>query len=173
MKQGPKMKEQTRRKHLRQAIQVPILYGRCDCESYRKAVMINSCRDGMYFESDKPTRPQSDLFIKISANRPKGLSGEEYKAFRAKVKWCSPLVGGKQQCYGTGVQYLAKSYLRYGANIPNSQYHCDYCDQRIPDRLIHRTESGLMLCQGCLHHIETLPGHMVIAVERVLMGNVT
>ena len=167
------MMEQTRRKHHRQHNKVPILYGDCDCESYSEAVMINSCRDGMYFESDKPTRPQSDLFIKITANRPKGISGERYKAFRAKVKWCNQLVSGEEQFYGTGVQYLVKSHLRYGANIPNSEYHCDYCDHRISDRSVHRTESGLMLCRGCLHHIETLPDHMVNAVERVLIGNVT
>ena len=167
------MKTQKRRKYRRQHIQEPILYGGCDCESYSKAIMINSCRDGMYFESDKPTRPQTDLFIKIAANRHKGIAGEQYKAFRAKVKWCSQLANGEKKFYGTGVEYLAKSYLLYGANIPNYKYYCDYCDQRIADQFVHRTESGLMLCQRCLQHIETLPGHMVIAVERVLIGNVT
>jgi hypothetical protein len=173
MKQGILMKTQTRRKFRRQTTQVPILYGGCDYEGYNRAVMINSCRDGMYFESGTPNRPQSNIFIKIYVDLPISIACEQYKAFRARVKWCCQLAGGEKQCYGTGVQYLVKSHLLYGTNILNADYLCDYCDQRITDRLIHRTESGLILCVGCLQHIETLPYNMVNAVERVLIGNVT
>ena len=148
------------------------MYGGCDYESYNRAVMINSCHDGMYFESVTPSRPQTNIFIKIYVDLPKSFASEQYKAFRARVKWCRQFTAGEKHFYGTGVQYLVKSHLLYGANILNADNLCDYCDQQITDRLIHRTESGLILCNSCLQHIETLPGNMVNAVERVLMGNV-
>lgn len=166
------MEAKTRRKYTRQLDHVPILYAGYDFGSYNEAVMINSCQDGMYFESGTPVQPQRDIFIKILKERHKGFESEQYKAFRARVKWCCQLAGGKIQIYGTGVQYTAKSHLVYGTNILNSNYLCDYCDHIVTDRRVHLTESGLVLCKDCLNYIETLPDSIVNAVERVLKGNV-
>jgi hypothetical protein len=166
------MDAKTRRKYSRYFEHVPILYAGYDSESYCEALMLNRCPDGMYFESESPIQPQCDLYIKIQKDLPRGSESEPYNAFRAKVKWCCQLAGGKMQCYGAGVQYTAKGHLKYGTNIRHSDYPCDYCDKRDSDRLIHRTESGLMLCTDCLHYIEKLPNNILNAVERFLKGNV-
>jgi len=119
------MKTQTRRRYRRRPDHVPILYAGYDFERYNEAVMVNSCQDGMYFESDAPIRPQCDIYIKIHEDRLNGFESMQYKAFRARVKWCSQLAGGNMQRYGTGVQYTVKSHLQYGLNVLNSDYFRD------------------------------------------------
>ena len=166
------MMTKTRRKCSRHFGNVPIIYAGYDSTGYNKAVMRNSSTDGMYFESDSPIQPSVDLYIKIQEQRSRSIDPESYEAFRARVKWCSELAGSKIAYYGAGVQYIAKSHFLYGTNILNSNFLCDYCDNRIKDRLIHRTDSGLTLCRDCLEYIEKLPSSMVKAVERFLLGNV-
>jgi len=169
---GAIMMNKTRRKYSRHFEHVPILYAGYDSESYNKAVMRNSCSDGMYFESDSPIQPTGDLYIKIQSHRPESDLSEQYKAFRARVKWCRQVTVDKMPCYGTGVQFTAKSHLSYGINKTNSDCLCDFCENRSSSKLIHRTETGMQLCPDCLHHMETLPRAIEEAVERFLLGNV-
>ena len=49
---------------------------------------------------------------------------------------------------------------------------CDYCEIRITDKFIHQTESGLLLCTDCCHHMESMPSVFEEALERFLLGNV-
>jgi len=166
------MMNKTRRKYSRYFERVPILYAGYDSEDYNKAVMRNSCSDGMYFESDSPIQLTGDLYIKIQGHRSGRDVSEQYKAFRAKVKWCRQVTADKMPCYGTGVQFIAKSHLSYGTNSTNSDCLCDLCENRSPSKLIHRTETGMQLCPDCLHHMEKLPRSIEEAVERFLLGNV-
>ena len=166
------MMTKTRRKCSRHFGNVPILYAGYDSTGYNKAVMRNSSSDGMYFESNSPIQPSVDLYIKVQEQQSRSIEPVPYEAFRAKVKWCSELAGSRMPNYGAGVQYIAKSHFLYGTNILNSHFLCDYCDHRINDRLIHRTDTGLILCQDCLDYIEKLPSSMVKSVERFLLGNV-
>ena len=164
----------TRRKYPRHchSDHLPILYAGYSSQSYLKAVMHNSCVDGMYFESDEPLQPKSDLYIKFQRNRTGNFEPDSYKAFRAQVKWYRQLRGGKIPRYGIGVQLTAKGYLSYGINIKNFDYLCDFCEKRVTDRLIHQTESGLLLCPDCCQHMETLPNDIEESLERFLLGNV-
>ena len=161
-----------RRKYPRYSDHLPILYAGNSSQSYSKAVMHNSCVDGMYFESDAPLEPKFDLYIKVQRHRPMCFESEPFKAFRAKVKWCRQVTADKMPCYGIGVQFTAKSHLSYGINSTNSDCLCDYCENRSSSKLIHRTETGIQLCPDCLHHMETLPRSIEKAVERFLLGNV-
>jgi len=169
---GATMMNKTRRKYSRYVDHVPILYAGYDSESYKKAVMRNSCSDGMYFESDSPIQPTGDLYIKIQGDWPGSDVPEQYKAFRARVKWCRQVTADKMPCYGFGVQFTAKSHLAYGINKTNSDCLCDFCENRSSSKSIHRTETGMQLCPDCLHHMETLPRSIEEAVERFLLGNV-
>ena len=166
------MEAKTRRKYSRYFDHVPILYAGYDSKSYDKAVMRNSCTDGMYFESDSPIQPTGDLYIKIKGHRPGSDVPEQYKDFRARVKWCRQVTADKMPCYGIGVQFTAKSHLSYGINSTDPDCLCDFCENRSSSKLIHRTETGMQLCPDCLHHMETLPRSIEEAVERFLLGNV-
>ncbi len=166
------MMNKTRRKYSRYFGQIPILYSGYDSKSYNKAVMRNSCPDGMYFESDSLIQPTGDLYIKIQGYRQDRDMPEQYKAYRARVKWCRQVTADKMPRYGVGVQFTAKSHLSYGINSTNSDCLCDYCENRSSSKLIHRTETGMQLCPDCLHHMETLPHSIEEAVERFLLGNV-
>jgi len=166
------MMTKTRRKYYRYFDHVPILYAGSDSKNYNKALMRNSCSDGMYFESDSPIQTTGDLYIKIKDHRPGINVPEKYKAFRARVKWCRQVRADKVPCYGIGVQFTAKSHLSYGVNIPNSDCLCDFCENRSSSKLIHRTETGMQLCPDCLYYMETLPRSIEEAVERFLLGNV-
>ena len=166
------MMDKIRRNYSRFIDHVPILYAGYDSKSYDKAVMRNSCSDGMYFESDSLIQPTGDLYIKIQGHRPKSDVPEQYKDFRARVKWSRQVTADKMPCYGIGVQFTAKSHLSYGINNTNSDCPCDFCEDRSSSKLIHRTETGVQLCPDCLQHMETLPRSIEEAVERFLLGNV-
>ncbi|MGD9138793.1 MAG: hypothetical protein PVH42_18665 [Desulfobacterales bacterium] len=162
----------TRRKYPRYSDHVPILFAGYSFQSYSTAVMHNSCVDGMYFESDAPLKPKFEMYIKIQRPRPIVSEPEPYKAFRAKVKWCRQVTGGKKPRYGIGAQFTAKSHLSYGLNINNSHNLCDFCEKKVTERLIHQTEIGLLLCLDCCNFMETLPGSIEESLERFLLGNV-
>jgi hypothetical protein len=49
---------------------------------------------------------------------------------------------------------------------------CDYCEERVTDRLIYQSENGLFLCPDCVSYMEGLPGCIEKAIERFLWGNV-
>ena len=166
------MEANARRKYSRYYDHVPILYAGYGSKSYDKAVMHNSCTDGMYFESDSPIQPTDDLYIKIQGPRLGNDVSEQYKDFRAKVRWCHQVTSHEMQCYGIGVQFIAKSHFSYGINSTNFDCLCDFCENRSTSNLIHRTEAGIQLCPDCLHHMEALPRSIEEAVERFLLGNV-
>ncbi len=172
MTRGAIMMNTTRRKYSRYFNHIPILYAGYGSKSYNRAVMRNSCADGMYFESNTPIQLSGDLYIKIQGHRPVSDATEQYKDFRARVKWSRQETTDKMPCYGVGVQITAKSHLSYGINSTNSDYFCDFCENRSSSKLIHRTETGMQLCPDCLHHMETLPRSIEEAVERFLLGNV-
>jgi hypothetical protein len=169
---GAIMMTKTRRKYSRYFDHVPILYAGFDSKSYDRAVMRNSCADGMYFESNSPIPLSGDLYIKIQDHRPVSDTTEQYKDFRARVKWSRQMTADKMPFYGIGVQFTAKSHLSYGINSTNSDCPCDFCENRSSSKLIHRTETGMQLCPDCLQHMETLPRSIEEAVERFLLGNV-
>jgi hypothetical protein len=162
----------TRRKYSRYSDQIPVLLAEYHSRNYYQALMHNICVDGMYFESDLPLQPNNELYLKVPLHRFKSFEADPYKAFRAKVKWSRQVKSDKIARFGSGVQFAAKSHLAYGINLPNSDYSCDYCEDKVKDRRIHQTESGLQLCQKCLSYMETLPRFLENAVERQLLGNV-
>jgi hypothetical protein len=166
------METTTRRKYPRYFDHNPILYAGYSSKSYSKAMMYNRCEDGMYFESDSSLKPDFDLYIKVQRYRPRSIGLKPYKAYRARVKWCHQVMDGNLPCYGIGAQFTAKSHLSYGTNISNANYLCDLCEKRVTDRLIHRTETWLLLCPDCLHYFETLPSVFEEALERFVLGNV-
>ena len=160
------------RKYPRYSDHAPILYAASGSQSYSKAMMQNSCFDGMYFESDSSQQPGCDLFIKVQQCLTRSFEPDPCKNFRARVQWCRPVRAAKRPCYGIGVYFTAKSYLSYGINIDNSDYRCDFCEKQATERLIHRTESWLHLCPNCLRYMETLSSGSAKVVERFLLGNV-
>jgi hypothetical protein len=161
-----------RRKYPRYSDHAPIVYAGYSSQSYSQALMHNSCFDGMYFETGNSLEPDCDLFIKVQQDLTRSSEPDSRKYFRAKVKWCHQITIDGKTGYGIGVQFIARSHLSYGVNIKNSDYICNLCEEKVSDRLIHQTESWLILCQDCLHYMESLPGILEKNLERNLLGNV-
>ena len=166
------MATMTRRKYPRYSDHAPILYAGYTAQSYCEAMMHNSSFDGMYFESGTSLDPKCDLFIKAQQHLTRISEPDSCNDFRAIVKWCHPVLVGEKPGYGVGVQIVVRSHLSYGLNTENSGYICDRCEKRVTDKLIHRTASWLLLCQDCLHYMESLPNVLEKSVERFLLGNV-
>jgi hypothetical protein len=166
------MKTFTRRRSFRKTDHIPILYAGQNARNYSPAVMINSSTDGMCFEANSPLQPQADLYIKVANHRPGCFDPERYKAFRARVKWCRQLTGDGRPVYGVGVRYTAKSHISYGINLPEADASCDCCEKCGTDLMMHRAESGLMLCPDCLYYFEKKPSKIEAVLERFLIGNV-
>jgi hypothetical protein len=59
-----------------------------------------------------------------------------------------------------------RKYSRY------PDYLCDFCEEKVIDRLNHQTETGLFLCLDCFSYMEVLPGCIEETIERFLLGNV-
>ncbi len=166
------MSSPANRKYPRYSDHAPILYAGYNSQSYRKAMMQNSCFDGMYFVSDSSQQPRCDLYIKVQQGLTRSFEPDPCKDFRARVQWCRPVTAAQKPSYGIGVHFTAKSHLSYGINIDNPDYRCDLCEKRVTDRLIHRTESWLHLCPNCLNYMEMLSSGSAKALERFLLGNV-
>ena len=107
------MEAKTRRKYSRNFDHVPILYAGYDSKSYNRAVMRNSCADGMYFESDSPIQPTGDLYIKIQGDWPGSDVPGQYKAFRARVKWCRQVTADKMPWNWGSIHCQEPSLIRY------------------------------------------------------------
>ena len=96
------MMDKKRRNYSRFIDHVPILYAGYDSKSYDKAVMRNSCSDGMYFESDFAPDPGTDIFIGIE----KSPYSAGHDVYRARVMWVKELPKKASFFYyGVGVRY--------------------------------------------------------------------
>ena len=156
----------TKRAHPRVYHEAPIEYANFNAEDYCGAKMHNTSVDGMYFESDSALQPESDICIRMGNDVPD--RPEDYRFYRAKVKWCKAITNVDATCYGVGVHYVVKSHMTYGPT-----YSCDLCGENIPYGKIHITDDFVYLCSGCFKHMEDIPDRKLKeSIMDFIIGNV-
>jgi hypothetical protein len=165
------MNTPTGRRFTRHPHRAPVLYGG-GAKGYRRGVMLNSCPDGMYFESDAPLPPQLDLSIKVLRHQPGGVETGPEDGLRARVKWCDQVANDEAPRYGIGVQFTARRGFACGPSLSAAGRACDFCEQRDAGELFRHIESGVLLCPDCRHHLENLPECTQTALVGFLLGNV-
>jgi hypothetical protein len=161
----------TGRKFSRRTYRAPVLYAGADARGYRRGVMLNSCPDGMYFESDAPLTPHSDLSIKVLRHQPGGVETGPDEGLRARVKWCAQVANDEAARYGIGVQFTARKGFACGPSLPAAGRACDFCEQREAGEVFRHIDSGLLLCPDCRHHLASLPECVQAALVGFLLGN--
>ena len=66
---------------------IPILFSSCNSEKYHEARIYNSSSSGIYFKSDIPIRPGTEIYVK--KKDPTHFSGSDL--CRAEVVWCDEI----------------------------------------------------------------------------------
>jgi len=80
----PKHKE---RECLRFENEIPIVFSNCNSEKYNEAKIYNSSSSGIYFESDIPIRPGTEICVKNTHST--GFSGSDL--CHVEVVWCEEI----------------------------------------------------------------------------------
>ncbi len=84
----------------RYCYEASVLYSKHGRSDDSAAIIYNYSMDGIYFESEYPVRPGSDIYIKM-VNR----STDACDGYRVEVKWCKEIDRPDISGYGIGVQY--------------------------------------------------------------------
>ena len=100
---GCEMSENDKRASKRLIFEAPVTVENCDTGEYFYGRMYNYSLGGMYFETDYPLQPGSEIRVAIR----KSANGPGFDHFRASVKWCEEITDAVVlYCYGVGVQYI-------------------------------------------------------------------
>ena len=67
--------------------EIPIVFSNCNSEKYNEARIFNSSSSGIYFESNRPILPGTEIYIKN--NNSTGFSGSNL--CRVEVVWCEEI----------------------------------------------------------------------------------
>jgi len=67
--------------------EIPIVFSNCDAEKYNEARIYNSSSSGIYFESNIPIRPGTEIYVKNYNST--GFSGADL--CRVEVVWCEEM----------------------------------------------------------------------------------
>ena len=67
--------------------EIPIVFSNCNSEKYNEARIFNSSSSGIYFESNLPIRPGTEIYIKN--NNSTGFSGSNL--CHVEVVWCEEI----------------------------------------------------------------------------------
>jgi hypothetical protein len=80
-------------------------------DRFYRAKTTNHSREGIYFESDFPLKPGSDIFIRVESYTPNVFvpkvccCGGIRRIALAEVKWCKELPGAGDCHYRIGLKY--------------------------------------------------------------------
>jgi hypothetical protein len=161
-------KDYTQRIHSRIYHEVPIQFAAFNTEDYRDAITLNSCANGMYFESNHRVSPDLDIYIKMVDDLPIMNGTEAYNFYRAKVIWCRDFGQTEGHRYGAGVQYKVKRNMACELTC-----FCSLCGENIPCGKIHKADEFVYLCPDCLKKYQSLYDKKAKAsVEDLMIGNV-
>ena len=67
--------------------EIPIVFSNCNADKYNEARIYNRSSSGIYFESDIPIRPGTEIYIKN--NNSTGFSGSNL--CHVEVVWCEEI----------------------------------------------------------------------------------
>ncbi len=138
--------------------------------NFSRAVLHNSSKDGMYFETSCDIQHGKDVYIKA----PRIESGEMYRKYQAKVKWCKDISSDENKpCFGLGLHIINEEHVESTKSSIGYSANCDKCGIAILPGEIFDTEKSLSLCSKCYNQFKTFPdGELKSCIENYLLGNV-
>jgi hypothetical protein len=96
------MSKHDKRASKRLTYDAPVTIENCDTGEYFYGRMYNYSLGGMYFETDYPLQPGTEIRVAIR----KSANGPGFEHFRAKVRWCEEISEAVVLYdYAVGVQY--------------------------------------------------------------------
>lgn len=106
--------------------EIPIIFSNCNAEKYNEARIYNSSGGGIYFESDFPIRPGTEIYVKN--NNSTTSSGSDL--CRAEVIWCEEIHDAVVfYRFGIGARYCfpvdSSKFIRRGLRViqGGKRYH--------------------------------------------------
>ncbi len=142
--------------------------------NFSRAVLHNSSKDGMYFETSCDIRNGKDVYVKFYNTHPQVDSGEMYREYQTTVKWCKDISSIKNKlCFGLGLQIVNEKHIKSAESFVDYSTSCDKCGIGIHVGGIYNTEKSLTLCSKCDNQFKTFPdGELKSCIENYLLGNV-
>ncbi len=142
--------------------------------NFSSAVLHNSSRNGMYFETSYNIQDGKDVYVKFFNKAPRVNSGEVYRKYQAKVKWCKDISSDENKpCFGLGLHIISEEHIESTKSSVYYSTSCDKCGIAILSGEIYKTENLLTLCNKCCNQFKTLPnGELKSCIENYLLGNV-
>jgi hypothetical protein len=162
------MTQHRKRAKKRFTFEAPIVYSVYNSKEFQKAHLKNYSSDGMRIEDSIHLEPDTYISIKIIKPLPKNGAVEDFRHYRAKIKWCRcEDVLDKTVC-GKGVQHVAKcSYEK--API----YYCALSGEEIPEGELRLIDDFVYLRRECYQQYTELPnGFIKKALKNYMDGNV-
>ena len=154
------------RNHSRFPIETPIIFAKPTTDNLFSAHMRNISEEGMYFETQYPIAPWSDVYIWIEKQPLKTHGGIRiYNFYRSKVIWC--LQVGGSEILGIGVKHLNRSLFTSGP-----EFVCSICEDKIPLSQVHFYKDFIYFCADCYQQFENCSGKNRDEVLRFIEGNV-
>jgi hypothetical protein len=100
-----------RRASKRCSHEAPVTCAYFNSDRFYRAKTRNHSREGIYFESNFPLKPGSDIFIRVENYTPNAFvpmvccCGGIRRVALAEVKWCIEMPGSSQGYYRVGLKY--------------------------------------------------------------------
>ena len=162
----------TKRTFPRIHYEAPIRFAELSSDQYDESRILNFSRGGLYFESGRILKPDSDIGV-IMVNYTPGTYGPEaYRFYVSKVKWCKKVYQNGKSIFGVGAQFISKSH-EIDKEVISQMYTCDLCGQIVRSAEIQHTCQSASLCPHCYKHWESLQDGVVKkSIERFLAGNI-
>ncbi|MFO8085196.1 MAG: PilZ domain-containing protein [Desulfobacterales bacterium] len=155
------------RKHLRYALEALITFAKQYSEKLLTARMRNISDGGMYFETQFPVEPWSNVYIWIKQQPPgphhKGV--QIYEFYRSRVLWCRKV--NQVDELGIGVVHVNKSRFSSGP-----EFICSICEDKISLGKVHFLNDFIYLCPDCHHRMEHCSGKNRENIIRFIEGNI-
>lgn len=128
--------------------------------------MRNISDGGMYFETNHPVAPWSDICIWLKQKPSKTNENIQiYDFYRSKVLWCREIKGN--DVLGIGVKHVNRTRFTSGP-----EFTCDICDDRIPLGKVYFMKDFLYFCPECQKKMGDDTDKNKEEVLRFLEGNV-
>lgn len=168
------MNNKIRRSSLRDCYEASIFIADKSSGDYHNAVMYNSSRDGMYFETSCQIADGQDVYVKLDDKATQIMGEDKYREYLAKVKWCRTISSGEEKpCFGLGIHFLNGLQDEFEHSLRDCSLNCDKCGVNVLPEQTHKTENSLNLCQQCYKKFESYPeGELKSCIENYLMGNI-
>jgi hypothetical protein len=98
-----------RRRHARIRCEAAIAWSYFNQDAYFDARLINFCKNGVYFETDRELKPGVSIFLNMKRISSGMIEATDHQCPRSvslgEVQWCIDLSGRDQSCYGIGVRF--------------------------------------------------------------------